>query len=259
MNYKSIVTTVGASRIADCILRGESLNIRYAVAGDGGGTAYEPNVEQTTLVNEIWRGDIASSSTNPNDPNVLDVKFIISETVSSFVVREIGLISESGELVAIANVPEAEKALPENGASNKLTYVMHLVVADSSVISVTINAAVDSVSPEELEAAIKAHNDNEQAHSSLPRVSEYTVAVDTSWTTDNTYGGYYKRISVIGILATDAPIVDVVLGTDIDANALYLDAWQSVTRVTTAANAITLWANGNAPMNAFTLQLKVVR
>lgn len=82
---------------------------------------------------------------------------------------------------------------------------------------------------------------------------------NTGWTEDTANGGYKKTVSVTGILATDSPVVDVVLGTDIAANALYLEAWAKVTRITTAANSITLWANEAAPSVAFTIQLKVVR
>lgn len=87
----------------------------------------------------------------------------------------------------------------------------------------------------------------------------FTVSVDTTWTTDSTNGGYKKTITVSGMLATDNPIYDVVLGTDVDANAAYLEAFALVTRLTTAANQIVLWANEEQPTSAFTLLLQVVR
>lgn len=87
----------------------------------------------------------------------------------------------------------------------------------------------------------------------------FTASVSTGWTSDSTNGGYYKNVTVSGILATDNPIVDLVLGTDVDANALYVDAWNNVTRITTAANTVKLWANAEAPTSAFNIQIKVVR
>ena len=91
------------------------------------------------------------------------------------------------------------------------------------------------------------------------RVVTYTVNVPASWTEDTTNGGYTQTVTVSGILETDNPMADVILGSDIEANALYLEAWGLVTRITTAANSITLYANGDAPATAFTMQLKVVR
>lgn len=87
----------------------------------------------------------------------------------------------------------------------------------------------------------------------------YTVNVPVSWTEDTTNGGYTQTVTVSGILETDNPMADIILGSDIEANALYLEAWGLVTRITTAANSITLYANNEAPATAFTIQLKVVR
>lgn len=87
----------------------------------------------------------------------------------------------------------------------------------------------------------------------------FTVDVGTSWTADSTNGGYTQTISVPGILESNDPIYDVVLGTDVDANELYLDAFALVTRLTTTNDQIKLWANVDAPTSAFTLKLKVVR
>lgn len=113
--------------------------------------------------------------------------------------------------------------------------------------------------------ALSTHLVDENAHDGLfaayehTHTSLYTATVSTSWTEDTTNGGYYQTITVSGILESDTPVVDVVLGSDIDANALYIEAWACVTRITTAADSITLWANDTAPTNAFTIQLGVVR
>lgn len=88
--------------------------------------------------------------------------------------------------------------------------------------------------------------------------NDYTVSVPVSWTADSTNGGYYQTVSVSGITADDTPIADVVLGSDVDANALYMAAWALVTRVITGASSITLYANGEAPTTAFTIMLKVI-
>lgn len=100
------------------------------------------------------------------------------------------------------------------------------------------------------------HKNDDSIHTT---VNEYTVSVPVSWATDSTNGGFTQTVSIAGILATDNPIYDVVLGTDTAANALYLEAFALVTRLTTANNSITLWANDEAPTNAFTVKLVVMR
>ena len=86
----------------------------------------------------------------------------------------------------------------------------------------------------------------------------YTANVSTTWAT-NSDGGWKQTISVPGMLATDNPIVDLVLGDNVADNTEKGKSWRFVTRITTADNAITLYANLIKPSVAFTIQLKVVR
>lgn len=121
----------------------------------------------------------------------------------------------------------------------------------------TANSAAATAQTTANNAATAAANAQTTANGKASTAT-YMVSIDTSWTA-NSAGGYYKTVTVSGILASDNPIADVVLGSDVDANALYLEAWACVTRITTAANSITLYANGDAPTTAFTCQLKAVR
>ena len=130
-----------------------------------------------------------------------------------------------------------------------------------------------SKAEETMNTAVDTHNTDTTAHSDIRQAANaaqaaanskastitYSVSVPLAWAEDSANGGYYQTVSVSGILASDNPIADIVLGTDIAANAEYLSAWALVTRITTAADSITLYANGEAPATAFTMQLKAVR
>lgn len=165
--YGTIITQAGAEIIAECILSGTALVISTAAAGDGGGGYYEPTTTQTALANEKWRGGIASAQINKETPNMLDVKVVIPDDVGGFVVRELGLFSEDGVLIAICNTPDTEKVAISGGVSGKLTMLMHIIVADASVVEFTINPALDAVSRQELEAAISDHNASATCHADI--------------------------------------------------------------------------------------------
>lgn len=90
-------------------------------------------------------------------------------------------------------------------------------------------------------------------------IGDRTANISTNWIVDSANGGYYQTVTVDGIKATDNPWVDVVLGSDVDANTQYNVAWNHVTRVATSDNAVTLYANSVKPATAFTIQIKVVR
>ena len=81
----------------------------------------------------------------------------------------------------------------------------------------------------------------------------------TGWLSDDENGGFYQTIAVDGVLETDKPDADVVLGLDVGANELYLGAWSCVTLIVAGEDLITLRANKIAPTEAFRIQLKVVR
>ena len=166
-NYGTVITTAGAALIAKCILNGGKVNIKTAAAGDGGGEYYEPTVAQTALRGKKWEGDVASAAVSTTNANMIDVKITIDDSVGGFTIREMGLFDDDGTLIAICNTPDTEKVSTDGGVSGKLTMIMHIVVADASVVSFTITPALDTVSRAEMESALAEHNTNGTSHSDI--------------------------------------------------------------------------------------------
>ena len=200
--YGTKVTTLGASRITACILAGTKLKITQAAAGDGGGGYYVPTVDQTELMGEMWRGPIVSAVQNPAVPNMLDVKIVIDDSVGNFVCREMGLYSEDGVLIAVCNTPDTEKVAISTGVDGRLTMVMHIVVADASVLEFTIVPALDVVSREDLERAIEEHNIDPASHADIRQaipaaVDAHNSASDVHPKLQATVGGIDARLAVL--------------------------------------------------------------
>ena len=154
--YGTVMTTQGAAIIADCVLNGRKLPIVEAAAGDGGGEATTPTPGQTALVNERWRGEIAGKSLSPTTPNMIDVKIVIGDNVGGFTIREMGLYSDTGVLIAVCNTPATEKVAISSGVYGKLAMIMHIVVADVSVLEFKITPSLDMVNRQELDEAVDA-------------------------------------------------------------------------------------------------------
>ena len=200
--YGTKVTTLGASRITACILAGTKLKITQAAAGDGGGGYYVPTVDQTELMGEMWRGPIVSAVQTPAVPNMLDVKIVIDDSVGNFVCREMGLYSEDGVLIAVCNTPDTEKVAISTGVDGRLTMVMHIVVADASVLEFTIVPALDVVSREDLERAIEEHNIDPASHADIRQaipaaVDAHNSASDVHPELQATVGGIDARLAVL--------------------------------------------------------------
>jgi len=162
--YATVLTSAGAALVAESILTGKKLQITQAAVGDGGGAACRPDPNQTALAGERWRGGVATAQQNSANPNVLDVKIVVGEEVGGFTIREAAIFNEAGVMVALCNTPETEKVTASGGASGKFTMVMHLAVADSSAVEVVVRPTLNTVSGEELEAALEAHEGSAGAH-----------------------------------------------------------------------------------------------
>lgn len=200
--YGTRITTAGATLITNCILAGTKLKITQAAAGDGGGSYYVPSTEQTELVRELWRGPIVSAEQNPTVPNMMDVKIIIDDSVGNFIVREMGLFDEDGTLIAICNTPDTEKVAISTGVDGRLTMLMHIVVVDSSVLEFTVTASLDTVSPEDLEAAIAEHNTDPSSHADIRQdiadtVSEHNTDTNSHPDIRVTMAGIDSRLSTL--------------------------------------------------------------
>ena len=165
--YGAIITRQGKGRIAACILSGQLVDITQIAVGDGGGAYYQPDEAQTALKNECWRGQIASARLNPNTPNMIDVKAVVGADVGGFTIREASLITSDGVTLAICNLPDTEKSAFTDGVSGKLDLLLHILVEDASVLRFTVDPTLDTVTREEMEAALSAHDADEAAHPDL--------------------------------------------------------------------------------------------
>lgn len=224
-NFGTIITSKGTELIADCILCGDALPITTAAVGDGGGAYYEPTADQTALRNECWRGEIAGFSHSESVPNMLDVKVIIDDEAGGFTIREMGLFTADGIMVAVCNTPDMEKITVTDGVPGRLTMVMHIIVADSSAVEVVVNPELDSVTPDQMEDTLSAHNADPNAHGAIlgnitqlegevyrleGEVEEMKLRIDTNITA-NPFTVTFETIedlSVLGVYNTERGTVD---------------------------------------------------
>lgn len=162
--YGTKITALGEAAIAGNILAGTKLDVVEIAAGDGGGGYYEPTAEQTTLVGEVWRGEIAAYERNPLNPKMVDIKGVIPSAAGGFTIRELGVFDRSGTLIGVCNTPDMEKARPDSGAGGKLDVVMHLIVTDANALNIVVKPSLDTVSLEDAMALLAQHNEDPAAH-----------------------------------------------------------------------------------------------
>ncbi|MGX5087211.1 phage tail-collar fiber domain-containing protein [Enterobacter sp. UPMP2052] len=128
--YYSILTNRGKELEAQSSATGKPVIIKDFVVGDGNGQAVKPDPAQTKLVREVYRNTISALQVSPDQANQFIAQLILPVNVGGFVVREVGLLTDAGELYSIANSAAIEK--PENGVSVNLQY--RLAVSESANI-----------------------------------------------------------------------------------------------------------------------------
>lgn len=147
--------------------------------------------------------------------------------------------------------------LDDNGV---LKIVNEVTFVDADMVRTTL-ATQDQVSAiSGVANAAKTRADEAYALAeSKATENTYTVQVPVAWTADATNGGFTQTIAVQGIQESDNPIWDLVLGDTPATNDAHQEAYGLIDRLTTANGFVKLWANGDAPTVAITIQLKVVR
>lgn len=137
--YKTVITDKGAERITAALLPdGEKLRITHFAVGDGNGSTPTPDVSQTALVHEVYRGEVSNIHIDVDDTTRIVVEGIIPAGQGGFWVREIGLYDDQGELVVVGNAPEGYKPLPSEGAGRVLNCQVFVVVSNTDAIELKV-------------------------------------------------------------------------------------------------------------------------
>ncbi|UWC47973.1 phage tail protein [Klebsiella aerogenes] len=118
--YYSILTNRGKALEAESAASGKPVILKDFVIGDGNRQAVTPDPVNTTLVHEVYRGAISSLAVSPEQDNQFIAQLVLPADIGGFTVREVGLLTESGELYAVGNCAAIEK--PESGVSVQLQF-----------------------------------------------------------------------------------------------------------------------------------------
>ncbi|WP_430735377.1 phage tail protein [Halodesulfovibrio aestuarii] len=159
-DFYTVVTDTGLQELGLATTQGQSFSLTQAVVGDGNGLAIIPNKGMETLVNEVWRGNVAGIKVDPDDPNTLIFEFAIPADTGGFTIREVGLLDESGKLFCIGNFPDTEKPVAADGSVRDLVVRLPLHFENADVVNLVINAAIALATKQD----VFDHNADPQAH-----------------------------------------------------------------------------------------------
>ncbi|MGC6546096.1 phage tail protein [Escherichia coli] len=140
--FYTLLTDIGAAKLASAAALGVPLKITHMAVGDGGGTLPTPEAKQTALVNEKRRAALNMLYIDPQNSSQIIAEQVIPENEGGWWIREVGLFDESGALIAVGNCPESYKPQLAEGSGRTQTVRMVLITSSTDNITLKIDPAV---------------------------------------------------------------------------------------------------------------------
>lgn len=137
----NVVTNLYKSREAARAAGGPAIVFKTFAFGDGNGQTVTPTTAGTGLVNEVYRGTVAGVQINSANPFQIDISCPLPAAdangnwVGPWYARELMVLdADGGQLVAGAC--SFNKSAPPSGDQSQYTYVVSIVVSDTSAVVV---------------------------------------------------------------------------------------------------------------------------
>ncbi|MGO0223211.1 phage tail-collar fiber domain-containing protein [Escherichia coli] len=140
--FYTLLTDIGAAKLASAAALGVPLKMTHMAVGDGGGALPTPDAKQTALVNEKRRAALNMLYIDPQNSSQIIAEQVIPENEGGWWIREVGLFDESGALIAVGNCPESYKPQLAEGSGRTQTVRMVLITSSTDNITLKIDPAV---------------------------------------------------------------------------------------------------------------------
>ncbi|HED3076192.1 TPA: phage tail protein [Citrobacter amalonaticus] len=140
--FYTLLTDIGAAKLASAAALGVPLKITQMAVGDGGGVLPTPSAQQTALVAEKRRAALNMLYIDPQNSSQIIAEQVIPETEGGWWIREVGLFDDTGALIAVGNCPESYKPQLAEGSGRTQTVRMVLITSSTDNITLKVDPAV---------------------------------------------------------------------------------------------------------------------
>lgn len=183
----TILTNIGEQLASNGFITGVMPKISKVWFGDGGGSIITPTKDTTQLVNKITEG-VGTTILRLGEPNRLYIYTQIPNNIGDFTLREIGLLTDDGTLIAYGGGFEQYKP-PVSESNDRFDY--YITIPLSSTQDITISFSNDNeYAPQEsvdvVQNGLEARRlEIVDINNRMPNKVEYSDIVDNVVTSDN--------------------------------------------------------------------------
>ncbi|MDE5179949.1 phage tail protein [Vibrio fluvialis] len=164
MIYSTIPTQVGAAKLRNASLLGQTVNITRIAFGDGNGAEYEPTGQETELKNQVYECPPNRIEEEPTAPSWIELEAVIPSNVGGWYLREVGCYDDAGDLIFIGNLPSSFKPSGEAGVIKDLVFEMVYDAVAADVVAIKINPNVVIATRKYVDDELQKHVDSDDPH-----------------------------------------------------------------------------------------------
>ncbi|EOX5074022.1 phage tail protein [Escherichia coli] len=235
--FYTLLTDIGAAKLASAAALGVPLKITHMAVGDGGGTLPTPDAKQTALVNEKRRAALNMLYIDPQNSSQIIAEQVIPENEGGWWIREVGLFDESGALIAVGNCPESYKPQLAEGSGRTQTVRMVLITSSTDNITLKIDPAVVLATRHYVDQQIEIHEQSRLHPSASLTEKGFVRLYSGVESNDETVAATPKAVK-IAMDNASARLAKDRNGSDIPNPALFVQNLGLKTTVDKAASAI---------------------
>lgn len=159
--YYTLVTNIGAARIAKATALGTVVNLSQMAVGDGGGQPITPSATATALTREVYRASLNMLEVDENNQKQVIAELLIPEEEGDFTIREVGLFDNNNNLIAIGSIADSYKPRLSSGTASQQIIRMVIQIDNTDAVGLKVDPAVVLATREFVEKLInKKFKDN---------------------------------------------------------------------------------------------------
>lgn len=159
--YYTLVTNIGAARIAKATALGTVVNLSQMAVGDGGGKPITPSATATALTREVYRASLNMLEVDENNQQQVIAELLIPEEEGDFTIREVGLFDNNNNLIAIGSIADSYKPRLSSGTASQQIIRMVIQINNTDAVGLKVDPAVVLATREYVEKLInKKFKDN---------------------------------------------------------------------------------------------------
>lgn len=152
--YYTLVTNIGAARIAKATALGTVVNLSQMAVGDGGGNPITPSATATALTREVYRASLNMLEVDEKNQKQVIAELLIPEEEGDFTIREVGLFDNNNNLIAIGSIADSYKPRLSSGTASQQIIRMVIQIDNTDAVGLKVDPAVVLATREYVEKLI---------------------------------------------------------------------------------------------------------